>query len=182
MSNLTDPSIPPFVRPFVVIENRLTYHMGSGQILEGMQLDREGKLDVDGVEHLPLVQFLNYSDEETVGPGGHVWATRGSTNQFDQQTLAVLIIARREFGFWRRDFTLAQKKRGLLEWVGAVRDAVELRSDGTIDALLDGTVSKPVNFRVDLNNISEMSNMARMEIILHTDLFARANRVASSSV
>lgn len=182
MSSLIDPTVPPFVYPFKVIEDRIEYHRQAGRILHSLKLDREGKLDVDGVEHLPLLQFFTYSDEETVGPGGHQWATRGSTNQFDQQSLFCFIVARREYGLWRRDFTTAHKTRGLLEWVGAIRDAIELREDGTIDAMLDGTVSKPVNFRVDANNISEMSNMVRMEIILHTNLFARGNRVVSSSV
>lgn len=140
------------IAPLWVIDKRLQYHStpGSGRLLDGIKYSREGILRIDGRGNLPALQPVTFTDQESWGYGatGNLGVPIKSS-----MTLMYLVSAKREYGLFQRDLsaTLTDDDKnylgtGILEWVARVRDAAERTTDGldTIDALLEGSVSKPV--------------------------------------
>jgi len=138
--------------PLWVIDRRLTYHTEKekDRLLDGLTYDREGTVEIDGMEDLPMCQPLTISDQEGWAPGGG--GTLG-TPIMVSTAFQLLVAAKREYGLFRRDPTAIISGDdanymgvGVLEWVNKIRDAVERKVDGTdaVDALLEGSISKPV--------------------------------------
>lgn len=171
--------IMQLVAPAWVMNERLIYHSQTGRMLDGLEYDVEGKLSVDGYDDYPLLQPWSLSTTENISPGAHdPNATQGSTPIAPTVTVTFrLNCARRDF-FFRRDPTLGGKK-GMLEWLALIQDAIERKADGSdqADARLDNTLEEPVSFRLlDSETVSQSSFQSFLEVSLPTRHYCRSQR------
>lgn len=170
-TTITD--IPLMVRPFWVIDQRLTYHTAqSGRLLWGLKYDPTLAHQVRGVRDLPFIMPYVYTDAETIGPGAKMGSN--ASPQWDALTLQFWLSSRKDFGLFQRDPTGSQF--GLLDWIAKVRDAIETTEDGIIDDRLDSTACRPIGFAVRENDVSELSWTALLEITIQTDTYGRGTR------
>ncbi len=185
--------IAAYIAPLWVIDKRIQFHAtpGQGRILDGIIYDREGILDIKGRKDLPLVQSVTFADQEGWAPGAaganivkaRVRGLHSGVSTAIQYM--VLIASRREYGLFERDPTVTPTGddtnyvgRGVLDWVTRVRDAVERLDDGTdqTDALLEGTVSKPVLTNVRDVPVSDLAWMAILEFQIDIESICRGAR------
>lgn len=176
--------------PLWVIDKRLAYHStsGTGRILDGINYDREGTLNIDGREDLPYVQPITFNDTEGWAVGGGSSGSRlGGTQTAIKSIMrfSLLISSRREFGLFERDPTvtptgddLNYTGTGVLEWAQKVRDAIERTADGQekTDALLESTVSKPVLSVLREAPVSDLSWSVMLDLQIDIESICRGAR------
>ena len=173
---------PPMCRPFRVIDERLTYHIATGRILDGLSYDFEGKLEGRGVREYPFIQPVAFSDVETIGPGANISMSaesgnvQGNSPSWDEQSFAFWVFARRTYGFYQRDTT--GTKYGVMDWVAKIRDAVETKVDGSgdLDRRLEGTVARNIQSVVSQNETTEIGWACLLEFNLQTDTYCPGGR------
>lgn len=167
------------------INERLIYHMQKGQMLEGLKFDVEGTLKVDGQDNLPLLQPWGVSISETIFPGASRKSTgfslpgaAGNTPIIETLTLGYKIGTARKYGFFRRDPTDASARKGLLEWLSLIRDAVE--TEATVDKAIDSRFrlasARPVKFSVTEPETSQLAFWCVLEISLDLQPYCRGER------
>lgn len=164
--------VPISLRPLWVIDQRLTYHAAeSGRLLYGLKIDREGKVESEGVDDLPYCAWFGVTDEESFTAGA-------GTPIKQERKLLFMVSAKREYGMFRRDPTDATAGLGAMEWVDLVRDAIETVTDGTntSDPYLEGSQSRPILMAVRETNVSELSFSFMLEVTLTIDSVCRGSR------
>lgn len=172
------------IAPLWVIDKRLQYHStpGSGRMLDGINYNREGILRIDGRNNLPALQPVTFADQEAWGFGatGSLGAPIKSS-----MTMMYLVSARREYGLFQRDLSASLSDddknylgTGILEWVARVRDAAERTTDGldTIDALMEGSVSKPIITAVREAPATDLAWSAVIEFQIDIESICRGAR------
>jgi len=173
-----------YVRPFWEIERRMTYHCQdiAGRLCRKMNFDAEGVNEADGAEDLPYIVPFTMSDAEVIGAGAvpEDFAI-GSSNVQITQVFQFMIASRREYGLVRSDpTTVPDRKKGILEWIGCVRDAIETDTDGTIDPLLKESVFRPIAFSVSDLVVTELSWQAIMRVECAIPHWTRGGRTETS--
>jgi len=172
--------IEMYVRPYWEIERRLTYHCRDidGRICRKLNFDREGVNEADGAEDLPYIVPYTMSDTEVIGAGAVPdELTSGSSNVQITQVFQFMIASRREYGLVRDDpTTQPSRKKGILEWIGCVRDAIETDTDDTKDPLLKEAVFRPVAFSITDLAVTELSWQAIMRAECAIPHWSRAGR------
>lgn len=172
--------IEMYVRPFWEIQRRLRYHCQDieGRLCRKLNFDAEGVNEADGAEDMPYICPFTMTDAEVIGAGAvpEGFAT-GSSNVQITQVFQFMIASRREFGLVRSDpTTVAERKKGILEWIGCVRDAIETDTDGTKDPLLKETVFRPITFSITDLAVTELSWQAIMRVECALPHWTRASR------
>jgi hypothetical protein len=176
--------IEMYSRPFWEIKRRLAYHCRDieGRRCRKLKFDAEGVIEADGTEDLPFILPFTMTDTETIGAGAVPQGfASGSSNVLITQTFEFMIASRREFGLVRSDPTTeAEKKRGILEWIAAIRDAIETDTDGSVDPLLKESVYKPIEFNVTDLSVTELSWTAIMRVTCSIPHWTRRGRTETN--
>jgi len=169
--------------PYWVLTQRLAYHSdvdSTDRLLSGLAFDREGKIQTIGDEDLPFVSLLNYEDQEGYGTG-----TAGTQGPFIEHKgiLSLLVAAKRDYGMFRRDPISAVTEPefegvGALEWALRVRDAIEktMTEPATMDWTMQGTVQRPLLFRCNLAEVSNLSWSFVIDVDIYIERIPRASR------
>lgn len=170
------------VRPLRVIDSRLSFHVGTGEMLDGLAYDTEGTLEGRGLRDFPYIQPVAYSDVETIGPGANRvrsgdGSPQGNSPAWDEQTVSFFLWSRRTYGFYQRD--PSGTKYGVADWVAKVRDAVETDTDGTIDRRLEQTLAFPIQSLVSQNEITDIGWGVLIEFVLRTDTYCAGSRFSA---
>ena len=168
------------MRPLWVMQKRLTYHSAdvAGRLLQKMTYDPAGIIEVDGVADLPYCTPFTMSDVEAIGAGAvpSLFAS-GSSNVAITQTFEFMLASRRDYGLTRdAPTTEPDRKKGILEWIAAFRDAIETDVDGTVDSQLEESVYAPVQFTVRDIAVSEVSWQALVQIQCRLPPWTRGGR------
>ena len=163
------------------LERRLNFHAQSGQILEGLKIDSEGTLKVDGHNDLPLCQRWAVGSRESFSAGAPragVSLGGGSSNQPIAETLTVTyrVATARKYGWTRSDPTDANLPKGFVEWLALIRDAVETADGGETDACLLETINKPPLFTIRESESSQLAFQVYLEMELELNHKCRAER------
>jgi hypothetical protein len=172
--------IEMYVRPYWEIQKRLKHHCRDieGRLLRRLNYDAEGIIEVEGKEDLPYIVPFTMSDTEVIGSGAVPdTLTSGSSNVQITQTFEFMIASFREYGLVRYDpTTVPDRKKGILEWVGAIRDAIETDTDGTKDPLLLESVFKPIDFSITDLSVTDLSWQAIMRVECAIPHWSRVGR------
>ena len=173
-------------RPFWEIKERLEYHSRNveGRILRYCDVDMEGSLESRGVEDLPYILPFTLTDQEVIGSGAvPSGQTAGSSNFQLTQTLTIAVVSRRDYGMVRDDpTTQSEKKKGILEWIACLRDAIETDTDGNPDAMLKNSVMSPPTYQTRDIGVSELGWEALVEVTLVFHHWSRAGRTETGSI
>lgn len=168
--------------PAWVVNERLIYHSQNGRMLDGLKYDKEGRMKVDGYDDMPALQPLSLAHTEEISPG-QISGQGSRANTPIAPTVVLtfrLYCARRDF-FFRRTPESGGKK-GLLEWVALVCDAIETTTDGLDepDSRLLNTLEKPVSFSTLENDTpSQLAFETFLEVTLPTRHYCRGERSAT---
>lgn len=152
------------------LNERIVYHCQPNGMLAGLKYDKEGTFKLDGEDDLPLLQPWSVDFTEAHMAGGPRLTQNGplEANQptADSLTLTFRLAGSRRAGWFRRDPTSATAKKGLLEWIALIRDAIETRKDGSTDSRLNAGIVKPVLTSIGDTNTTELSFQCFFEVRL----------------
>jgi hypothetical protein len=152
------------------LNERIIHHCQPGGILAGLKYDKEGTFKVDGEDDLPLLQPWSIDFTEAYFAGGpkleHNGVPQGNQPTADALTLTFRLAVSRRAGWFRRDPTSSSAKKGLLEWISLIRDAIEIKNDGSIDARLNLGIVRPVLTSIGDTNTTELSFQCFFEVRL----------------
>jgi len=161
------------------VNERLIYHTRAGRMLAGLKYDHEGTLKVDGKDDFPLLQPWSINLEETVMPGaprGRVAGQNFSNSPVSESlTLVFRFGALRTSLFMRRAIT-PSGKLGALEWLAKIRDAIETDRQGIIDPSLNNTIIKPITFKIQETETTQMAYTTFLEVVLPLNVVCRGER------
>lgn len=164
------------------IDQRITYHMADGRMLQGLKYDSEGTFKVDGEDTLPLLQPWSVLLNEEIGPGAprtgaNGVATKNATVS-ETLTLSYRVATSRKYGWFRRDPTDTSVPKGFMEWIALIRDAMETTADGldNPDAALNLGLLKPVKFAIRESETSQLSYQCLLEVELFLPHYCRTER------
>lgn len=145
-------------------------------MLDGLTFKREGNFEAKGKQDLPYVQWYGLEDEED-------WTAGAGTPVKSERKLLLEICAFRAYGMFRRDPTAALADsdtmgggKGVLEWVELVRDAIETKTTGETDPLLDGTQSRPILTAIREQTPSDLGWSFLLEVTVTIDSMCRGMR------
>lgn len=164
---------------------RLQFHAKTGlgdavPILDGLRIVKSGEFRIDQSKHLPIVTLVDFTGRES--------SARGDGR------LTLFLKTERKHEWVRTD---GAETPGLLDWMEAIMDAVELApSTGQPDLLLtlhrdDGTVlpdnhgqplallSEPLTWDYRMSEITDMSFLMELDIAFTLPKGRRANRRTS---
>ena len=152
------------------VAKRLSYHTQSGQMLAGLNYDKEGKFRVEGRDTLPMIQPWSFNvDEETfagaLNPSSQVM---GSINSPLRQTISLSyrIGFDREYMFIRHDVDDETARKGALGWISLIKDAIETNEEGLADSGLNQSLSEPLKYFVTETETSQLAFYATLEVSL----------------
>ena len=162
------------------LNERIIHHCKSDGLLSGLKYDKEGTLKTDGEDDLPLLQPWSVDFTESFFSGAPTPNTNGvkQANQptADTLTLTFRLAVSRRAGWFRRDPTTPTAKKGILEWIALIRDAIETAKDGTIDSRLNSGVVKPVLSLIRETTTTELTFQCFFEVKLDVWPTFRAER------
>jgi hypothetical protein len=165
------------------LNERLVYHTQPGRMLAGLNYDSEGTLKVDGHDDLPLLQPWTVQIEEGIAPGApkaaHAGVTRKNTPVAETMTLVFRFGTSRRDGWFRRDPTLTSARKGFMEWLALVRDAIETDTQGDADAALNIGALRPVRFSVRENETTQLAFYCYLEVELLVQHYCRTERAST---
>lgn len=180
MAKLTD--IPQFSAAVWTVCSRLQWHSREGGMLHGLKWLKDPAARVDDARSLPVLQPLRVSYQSEVFAGAPKDEKKGisksNTPLAHDMVLSLGLAVELKHGFVQMDPERQASRKGLLEWVGLIQDAIETGTDAVVDARLDNTLYKPVGFALrdpDPGSI-ELSFHAVLDVILYTRPFCRAER------
>lgn len=163
-----------------VINERITFHTQTGGMLAGLKFDKEGIYKIDGEDSLPLLQpwAVQFSESYFAGAPHKDISGANQSNQpvVEDLTLTYRVATSRKNGWFRRDPTNPLQKKGLLEWLSLIRDAVETGVDGDIDSRLLTGVTKPMLYSIGDTATTDLSFQCFFEIKLQVWPTHRAER------
>lgn len=149
------------------VDRRIIYHCGAGRMLSGLKYDKEGTMKLDGEDDLPLLQpwTINFTEEYFAGAPHSAINDKKYANQptIETLTLSFRLAASRRNGWIRRDPTNAAQKKGFLEWISLIRDAIETDVDGVTDSRMGTGIVKPVLFSTGETTTTELSFQCFLE-------------------
>lgn len=152
MATVTD--IMPLAQALWVIDQRLRFHTGDGEMLDGMTYAHATEIKEDGEKDLPYIRLFDFTLEEGLGVGGHSRRdglpvpSRGNQPASVTLTAQYMVACRLKHGMFRLDPDDASDGKGLVEWLALVCDAIEIDTDGKVDSRLGNTTDVPVAFSV----------------------------------
>lgn len=162
------------------MNERIIYHCQPGNMLAGLKYDKEGTYKVDGEDDLPLLQPWSISFMENIFAGAPSSSTQGVSQAnvptSESLTLTFRFATSRRSGWFRRDPTNASSKKGMLEWISLIRDAIETNKQGAIDSRLNCGLVKPVLYSIGESVTTEMAFQCYLEIRLEVWPTYRAER------
>lgn len=165
------------------INERLIYHSRSDDedaLLRGLKYDKEGTFKVDGEDDLPLLQpwAYNFAEEIFAGAPRTNDPEKLASPVMNTQTFVYRIATSRKKGWFRRDPTDANQGKGLIEWIAAIKDAIETTRDGEdeVDCSLGGAIAKPPTFRIQESEASQKAFHCYLEVELSLKPNCRAER------
>lgn len=164
------------VAPVWVINHRLSRETKAGGLLAGMKHDPFLRMRVDAPRSLPFVRIASFSDFE--GTFGAARPGTGSVNSGTAQTGAIRIeiSCESKHGWVRQNPKAAVQKKGCLEWLALVKDAIETNDAGEVDAALDNTLLKPIKLNTVATEISDTVITLVLEAETFTRGFCKADR------
>jgi len=129
---------------------RLTHHTKNGELLQGLKWIPTNRARAETMDTLPSLQFRSVSFTQAIFPGAR------STETSDMSKLNVVVsdtlVVRLELtsdvdDLWvRRQPGNSQQKKGHMEWMALVRDAIETDTEGVVDCSLGGSLCRPIMF------------------------------------
>ncbi len=166
------------------INERLIYHTQPGGILAGLKYDAEGTFKVDGEDDLPLLQPWAFQLSDALHAGAPNTASRGlaQANQPLAETLTMTyrVATSRKNVWFRRDPTDTAAKKGLMEWVALIRDAIERpAADITStepDSRFGGGANKPVSFSISETNTTQQTFQCMLDVVVYVRPTCRGER------
>jgi hypothetical protein len=163
------------------INERLVFHTQAGQMLAGLNYDKEGTLKVEGEDDLPVLQpwAVHFNEELFAGAPNVRSQGRSEANQPVAETLTLTfrVATSRRDGWFRRDPTDTTKRKGLIEWLALIRDAIETPTTGTVpDSRFVGGASKPVTYSIPETKTSQLSFQCSLDVTVMLRPVCRAER------
>lgn len=159
------------VAPFAVLLDRLDFHTGSGELLNGLRVEDVPEPEVLSEDRLPCLTTLGVELENRVLGAGPM----GEEVQEDEVTFTLQLHTSRRNG-WVSKQSATNKKKAAMHWLARVMDAMELNESGTVDTLWAGTCARPFKVRVEDVAISELSISLFLEVIFYPRAMCRAER------
>lgn len=176
--------VPQCAAPFWEIDKRIIHHTKIGGRLQGLHYDKEGTFKIDGEDTLPLLQPWTINSSESNAPIGPSYsaqdAMRANSPVVDTVTVAYRLNTSRKYGLFRRiPDKNTDGQKGLLEWVAAIKDAVETNVDGFTDTRLGNSAWKPIRYTVGPSNTSQLCYSLFLEITVDYPPMDRAQRMST---
>ncbi len=136
--------------------DRLTFHVGAGQMLAGMKFVPIPVKDPEGQSDLPVIRLWVPTVRESY---------RSASLGTGEMTLNVTVSTERSKGLVE-----------LLEKVELVMDALETSSTGSVDPGLSGTLVRPFNVSLGGSFVLDLSLNAQLSITAAPKQFERGGR------
>jgi hypothetical protein len=168
------------------MNERIIHHCQPAGLLAGLKYDKEGIYKIDGEDDLPLLQPWSISFMENLFAGAPSIATSGDkqANQptSESLTLSFRFASSRKNGWFRRDPTNTSSKKGMLEWLSLIRDAIETDKEGMTDSRLKRGLVKPILYSIGDSVTTELSFQCYLEVRLDVWPTYRAERRLNRSM
>mgnify|MGYP003625668711 CR=1 FL=1 len=155
------------------IDRRLKFHSGTGEMLEGLNYDHEGKQGVEGKDGFPLLQPAGISFSENNFAGANAGILKNPIQE--ELTLHYRVGSRKDALWVRRQLDVGAKK-GLLDWLALIRDAMEISSESLEDPTLGNTIVKPMEFSISENESTQIAFYTILEVKLYLRPCLRTER------
>jgi len=173
MSNVIQPAAP-----VAVLVNRIKWHIDAGNVsglLHGLKYKPTPEWNVEGSKDLPNLSIIDFNDDEGTNTAGAKTGTavRSNTVVWPTQSIIFMLVTKRANGLYADP---SSATRGLLDWITYIRDAMEIRPDGTVDALLNDTCVKPFETKTRDNVVRELSWSCGIEVTLYPRETPRGTR------
>lgn len=150
---LTYPS--RLVKPVDVMHHRLKRESVEDGILSGLNVLQSPLIRVEGVDQLPNVCMVDYSDQEEPWAGAKTNEKMSSNNVQTESTASFLLSFERENGNY--SIPLNSKPWGMLNWVERFKDTLETGDDGQVDATLEMSCMKPLYCHVRESEVMDLA-------------------------
>lgn len=166
--------------PLAVIVDRIKWHANSANalgLLHGMKWKDVPHIGIQGKEDLPSLQFIEYTDSEDVFAGGKTGGDANvNTHVQPSATVTLMLSNRRDAQLFSLE---GSSKRGLINWVALLRDALELKQVGAgliLDTSLNETCGRPFFTKVRDNVVLDISWSVAIEITIFPLATVRGTR------
>jgi hypothetical protein len=165
-----------------ILFNRIDFHVMPGNKLEKIKWFREGHQRIEGQAQLPSLQPLNIAVDSAIFPGaarvGNNAPPKKNSPLFNTIVVSFGLAVDTKHGFVQRDPNNPKQRPGYLDWAAIIMDAMETDIDGTIDAGLNSSCSKPMTYQLREPDPTELAFSAVLDVILTSDGFYRGERCA----
>ena len=162
------------------VDKRIVHHCLSGHMLAGLKYDKEGTFKLDGEDDLPLLQpwAATFSEDYFAGAphAGISGADKSNQPTSESLVLTYRFASSRRNGWMRRDPTNPTQKKGMLEWLSLIRDAIETDVDGVTDSRMGKMIVRPVLFSIGETTTTELSFQCFFEAKLDIWPYHRGER------
>lgn len=148
---------------------RLSEATKSGGRLYGLTFFPGPSKRLEGVENLPNLTIIDYTDSDSIFAGAQLNSPDVSERPelananllTTSATILFKLAVREEHGLVRMR---ESDPHGLLDWVALIKDTMERDRAGQIDASLCGFTSRPITISVNENAVSEVSWQVGIEV------------------
>jgi hypothetical protein len=148
--------------------------------LAGLKYDKEGTMKVDGEDDLPLLQPWAVSFNEAYYGGmahsGISDPKHGNQPILEELTLTYRVVCSRRNGWFRRDPLNSSQKKGLIEWLALIRDAIETDKQGIVDSRFNRSASQPILYSISDTETTELSFQCYFEAKMKLWPYHRSER------
>lgn len=169
---LTYPS--RIIKPIDVIHHRLKREAEVGGILEGLKVIQSPVVRAEGIDQLPNVVLVEYTDIESPWLGAKTNNKMSSNNILYESTATFLLSFPADNGSY--SLPLNQQPWGLLNWVERFKDTLEIADDGQVDATLEMSCIQPFYCHTRESEISDVSWSVMIDVELYPVPIQRGTR------
>ncbi len=173
---------PLYAAALAVMVKRLQFHSGPAQFLEGVGFKQElVSSETVGADKLPALRMLSFGATESHGPGAPSASqggpARNNTPQQCEQVWSFMLYTAVPGPMVQEDPENDKlKKRGVVDYVARILDAIETDTDGEVDAQLEQTAMRPITFNVAPGEGSGGVYETVISVNVWTRNFCRGNR------
>ena len=155
------------------LAKRIRHHSKEGGMLDGINFRKVPLSLVEGVDNLPAVTMIEYTDMEGYFDGAKTGLKKSTNIIRSESQISFLLSFNKDHAFFSET---GAKPWGYMDWVERFKDSIETDINGDIDLTLNGTCVQPMVTHVREGEISDVTWNILFEVELYPKPYQRGTR------